>query len=152
MKLLKLPLAALLISLLTAQYSRAQDSPRDIDWELLAEVNFEDQYFEELEGWYLVPQFSDTVRQYDGKQVAIRGYIIPIDVEEGRYALSAYPYNNCFFCGGAGPESVLTLDFRDPPPRYDTDDYQTFRGQLELNDQDQKEFIYILRQARPYSE
>lgn len=147
----KYRIALLIFVLFAAHLSRGQSEPVKIDWELLAQVDFEDQYFEELEGWYLVPQFSDTVRQYDGKQVAIRGYIIPMDVDEGRYALSAYPYNNCFFCGGAGPESVITLDFKESPPRYDTDDYQTFSGQLKLNDQDKKEFIYILRRARPYS-
>lgn len=124
------------------------ENARLIDWKLLAQVDFEDRYHKEYEAWYLFPKFSDKVQKLDGRQVAIKGYVIPLDVDGGLYALSAYPFSACFFCGGAGPESVISLKFDGDHPRYDTDDVATFTGRLELNDSDVENFNYILHEAR----
>ncbi len=120
-----------------------------IDWKILADIDFEDRYSKELEGWYIFPIFSKQVKQYENKVVIIKGYIIPLDVEGGQYALSAYPFSSCFFCGGAGPESVMTLRFTQPPKRYKTDDVVSFTGTLELNDSNPDDFCYILNRATP---
>ncbi len=120
-----------------------------IDWKMLSEVKFEDKYSEELAGWYLYPVFSEKVKMLANKKVVIKGYIIPVDVEGGEYALSAYPFSSCFFCGGAGPESVMTLKFAEKPKRYKTDDVVTFMGTLQLNDSDIDSFCYILKSAEP---
>ena len=48
------------------------------------------------------------------------------------YALSAFPFSSCFFCGAAGPESVLELDLKHQQ-EYLTDEVITFKGVLELN-------------------
>lgn len=135
--------------LLTANITTAQKNEASIiDWKFLSQVKFKDHYFKELEAWYLIPQFSDPVRKLDGKPVIIKGYIIPLDVGEGKYALSANPFSSCFFCGGSGPESVLTLQFAERPPRYKTDDVVRFTGTLILNDEDPDQFTYILKNAR----
>lgn len=126
----------------------AQDDALLIDWKMLSEVEFKDKYYPDFEAWYLYPEFPESIKKLDGKQVIIKGYIIPLDVEAGIYALSAYPFSSCFFCGGAGPESVMSLKFKSPPPRYDTDDVVQLTGTLELNDSNVEEFNYILRKAR----
>lgn len=123
-------------------------SARLIDWKLLAKVEFHDKYYPEYEAWYLYPEFSERVKALDGKPVIIKGYVIPLDVDEGLYALSAYPFSACFFCGGAGPESVMKLNFKNKPPRYETDDVVNFTGTLKLNDSDVDDFNYILEDAR----
>ncbi|WP_421754020.1 DUF3299 domain-containing protein [Croceimicrobium sp.] len=122
----------------------AQSEAKVIDWKLLAKVEFIDQYFEDFEAWYLVPDFSDEVEKLNGKKVLIKGYVIPLDVDGGKYALSAYPFSACFFCGGAGPESVMSLHFAEKPPRLETDDYLNFVGTLKLNKSDVEDFNYIL--------
>lgn len=119
-----------------------------IDWKLLAKVEFVDKYFEEYEAWYLVPKFSEEVKALDGKTVVIKGYVIPLDVDGGQYALSAYPFSACFFCGGAGPESVMSLHFKDSPDRFDTDEYLNFSGTLRLNSKDVEDFNYILEDCK----
>lgn len=124
------------------------ENAKIIDWKLLAQVDFEDRYHEEYEAWYLYPKFSPKIEALDGKQVAIKGYVIPLDVEGGLFALSAYPFSACFFCGGAGPESVISLKFEEAPPRYDTDDVATFTGRLELNSTDVENFNYILHDSQ----
>lgn len=120
-----------------------------IDWKMLSKIKFEDKYSDELAGWYLYPVFSEKIKTLANKKVVIKGYIIPVDVEGGEYALSAYPFSSCFFCGGAGPESVMTLKFAEKPKRYKTDDVITFMGTLQLNDSDIDSFCYILNSAKP---
>lgn len=143
----KILIASLLLSVLVPGCLSAQNSARIIDWKLLAKVDFEDRYHEEYEAWYLFPIFSDKVKALDGKPVIIKGYIIPVDIEDGLYALSAYPFSNCFFCGGAGPESVMSLKFEEKPPHFDTDEVASFTGILRLNDKNVDDFNYILEKA-----
>jgi hypothetical protein len=125
----------------------AQNSAELIDWKVLAQVDFKDQYFEQYEAWYLVPEFKKDVKKLEGKTVMIKGYVIPLDVDGGQYALSAYPFSACFFCGGAGPESVMSLEFSEKPRRYKTDEQLFFKGKLELNNTDVDRFNYILNEC-----
>jgi hypothetical protein len=129
--------------------AQAQKTAQIIDWKVLAKVDFIDKYFPEFEAWYLIPKFQEEVKALDQKPIIIKGYIIPMDVEGGEYALSAYPFSACFFCGGAGPESVIKLELAEKTERFDTDDIITFSGTLELNDSDVDNFNYILQNCRP---
>ena len=149
-KTLKFMVKKLITLLLFTAFSlglNAQKSAKLIDWKVLAKVDYEDRYHEEYEAWYLYPIFSDEVKKLDGKQVIIKGYMIPLDVEGGVYALSAYPFSACFFCGGAGPESVMSLKFKGSPERYETDDVVTLTGVLELNNSNVDDFNYVLKNA-----
>lgn len=47
------------------------------------------------------------------KKVSIRGYFLDLDPNGEWYILSKNPFATCFFCGKAGPETVLQLlDFK----------------------------------------
>ncbi len=120
-----------------------------VTWEDLSKVDFEDKYYPDYEGWFLFPNFSESVKALNNQPIIIKGYIIPIDVEDNLYALSAYPFSSCFFCGNAGPESVMTLEFKNPPKKWKTDDLVNFTGILKLNDSDLENFNYILQEAIP---
>ncbi len=91
-----------------------------------------------------VPVFSEDVLAMDGKTVDVRGYIIPVEGYKGHkeFIFSAYPYNMCFFCGGAGPETVMEV-FANEPIEY-TAEPITIRGKLELNADDINRLIYAL--------
>ena len=119
-----------------------------IDWRFLQDVKFEEKFFKEAEGWFLFPKFGNSIKEINGKMVQIRGYIIPIDIDAGMYALSAYPFAACFFCGGAGPETVISLKLEKGHRRYKTDDVVTFKGVFNLNDKDVNDFNYILKNAK----
>ena len=80
-----------------------------ITWELLKDVEFDEIWSEEFQAYYMVPKFSKSVKEMDGKEVQIRGFIIPVDIVQDYYVLSANPYSSCFFCGQAGPESVMEI-------------------------------------------
>ncbi len=117
----------------------------ELTWQVLSDVEFTDIYLEELDAYYWMPEFGPQVIAAEGKEFHITGYMIPVDVDEDFYVLSRFPFANCFFCGGAGPESVIDLRFPTREKRtYQTDDRLTFRGTLRLNADDVYQMNYIL--------
>ena len=91
-----------------------------------------------------VPVFSEAVRKYDGVEIVIRGYIVPSQGYEGQteFFLSAYPYNMCFFCGGAGPETIMEVYTKEEIDY--TAEAVIVKGVLRLNDSDINRLIYAL--------
>jgi hypothetical protein len=122
-------------------------TPTKLTWKTMQNIKFEKKYYKEIDGEMMKPIFTEELKKLDGQMVEVEGYVIPLD-EKGRYAaLSANPYASCFFCGKAGPASVLTLKFKKKNKSYDTDDYRHFKGRLQLNTDDINEFYYILNEA-----
>lgn len=126
------------------------DGLEELTWKQLTDVEFKDVYVEELDAYYWKPTFGDNVKSLEGREVYITGYIIPVDYDENFYVLSRYPFANCFFCGGAGPESVVDLRFKNENRMYETDERLTFRGKLALNADDVYQMNYILEGAEEY--
>ncbi len=117
-------------------------------WKTLAKITFTKQY-DELMGFKVdVPVFSEDIRALEGKEVTIRGYIIPVEGYKSHkeFIFSAYPYNMCFFCGGAGPETVMEV-FASEPVEYSAEQV-TLKGKLELNATDINRLMYALNDAR----
>ncbi len=120
----------------------------ELTWRTLSDVEFKDVYIEELDAYYWKPTFGESVLSLEGKSVFITGYVIPVDYDEDFYVLSRYPYANCFFCGGAGPESVVDLRFKSKSRKYKTDERLTFEGKFTLNEDDVYQMNYILVDAQ----
>ena len=119
-----------------------------IDWVNLANVTFEEMQDSSQIFTYNRATFGDELRQLAGQRVRITGYIIPMDPMGITYVLSRNPNATCFFCGGAGPETVLQLQFKTVGrKRYTTDDRLTFTGRLQLNEKDIDSLTYVLLEA-----
>jgi hypothetical protein len=116
----------------------------ELTWKILADVQFKDVYLADLDAYYWKPTFGASVKALEGKDVFITGYLIPVDADENFYVLSRYPFANCFFCGGAGPESVIDLRFKGDHRVYKTDERLTFKGKFKLNSTDIYQMNYIL--------
>ena len=125
-------------------------APMELTWRTLTDVDFKDVYIDELDAYYWKPTFGASVKALEGKEVYITGYVIPVDYDEDFYVLSRYPFANCFFCGGAGPESVVDLRFKAKTRRYETDERLTFKGKFALNANDVYQMNYILEGAQEY--
>lgn len=135
-----------------AVVATADEDLSELTWQALSDVEFTDVYLEELDAYYWMPAFGPQVMAAEGKEFFITGYMIPVDVDEDFYVLSRYPFANCFFCGGAGPESVIDLRFPGKGERaYQTDDRLSFRGTLRLNADDVYQMNYILEGAVEYT-
>lgn len=144
MKKLLLTMTAVLTLGIFAQVAAQNESNI---WKTLAKITYKKEY-DELLGFKVdVPVFSQDVQNLSGKVVEIKGYIIPVEGYKSHkeFVFSAYPYNMCFFCGGAGPETVMEV-YSKEPVQY-TDQPIILRGKLELNDSDMNRLIYGLREA-----
>lgn len=124
---------------------KAQDSPNM--WKTLADVTYIKKYDDFLGFKVDYPVFSEKVEGLDGQEVTIRGYIIPIEGYKSHkeFIFSAYPYNMCFFCGGAGPETVMEIQAAEAI-KY-TAEPITIRGKLKLNDDDINQLMYAMTEV-----
>lgn len=129
----------------------AMQEYRTVRWWQLQDVSFEDVYDSANDLYYLKPIFGDRVLALNNQMIEVSGYVIPVDISSGMYVLSAYPFSSCYFCGGAGPESVMQLKFKElPKDKMKTDDYLTFRGRMKLNSENREDLNYILLNAEYY--
>jgi hypothetical protein len=143
---------AALTSKTIASTSIDLDSYSELTWKDLTDVEFKDVYVDELDAYYWKPIFGPLVKDLEGGKFYITGYVIPVDIDEDFYVLSRYPFANCFFCGGAGPETVIDLQFEGHSPReYATDERLSFAGELKLNADDVYQMNYILVGAHEHT-
>lgn len=124
-----------------------QESGTLINWKTLSDVRYKQRFNEEYELYFMYPTFGSKVKSLEGKLVSIKGYMIPIDEYGRRYVISAKPMAQCFFCGGAGPESLIELEFKKKGQRFKTDEIRTVSGILRLNGNDVEHLSYILTRA-----
>lgn len=121
-----------------------------IDWNLLADVKFNQKYSEDLGITYDEAVFGKWILPFDGKEVSITGFMIPLDGMGLSWVLSRNPNASCFFCGGAGPETVIELRLKPSAmKRYKLDEKRTFRGKLKLNRENMDHLTYMLLEAEP---
>ena len=118
-------------------------------WKTLTKIGWKTAFNEYIGTEIQLPIFSDEVNALNGKEITIQGYILPLDLSEGNYLiLSAFPYASCFFCGNAGPETVMEV-YMKKPQLYAADEKVTFKGKLKLNQEDGMHLIYMLEEAEP---
>lgn len=135
-----------LLGVVLASTSPATAQSKNL-WTTLGKVTFKKQYDEMLGFKVDVPVFAEEVRALAGKMVEVKGYIIPVEgyKNQKEFVFSAFPYSMCFFCGGAGPETVMEV-YSKEPVKY-TAEAIIIRGKLELNDSDVNRLMYILNGA-----
>lgn len=116
-------------------------------WKVLSKVQIEKRFDEILNYEIDFPTFSDEVKALNGKEIVLEGWIIPLDELRGEnyFVLSALPFANCFFCGGAGPETVLEV-FSEKNIKF-TEKRIKVKGILNINADDPLKLMYILQKA-----
>ena len=116
-------------------------------WPTLARVTFTKEYDELLGLKVDKPVFSQAVKDLDGQRITLKGYVIPTEGYKSHkeFVFSAYPYSSCFFCGGAGPETVVEV-LAKAPIAYSADAI-TLSGKLKLNSTDPNALMYTLEES-----
>lgn len=94
------------------------------------------------------PRFSQQLKSLDKKKITISGYMYPLDEAKTHqyFMLSYYPIKVCFFCGGAGPESIIEVNTVKPIKL--TSKKIKFTGTLRLNYDDPDRMFFILLDAK----
>jgi len=124
-----------LITLIIIVWSMPIYGQKTVTWETLAQVKMYREFDANMgfEVNTAPPEFSPSVVALDGQKVRVRGYVIPVDIDLNLYMVSANPFANCFFCGNAGPETVVELFPGERFRRFATDEMVTFEGTLSVN-------------------
>jgi hypothetical protein len=93
------------------------------------------------------PKFEAKQRTHDGKKVTLSGYMYAYEEAPVHkfFMLSFYPVSMCFFCGGAGPETVIEVTMKKPFKF--TSRKITLTGTLQLNQDDPERLFYFLLNA-----
>lgn len=136
-----------ILILLTSVICTAIFAQTQVRWEDLSKVKFTEVYNDDLGAYVMIPSFSESIKALEGKEIEIKGHVIPLDIKANDFVLSANPFASCFFCGNSGPETVMELKLT-AKGNYQTDDYKTFRGILKLNSEDIYSLNYILLKAQ----
>lgn len=120
-----------------------------ISWKDLDSLKIE-YYYDADYGDYLgKPTFSNESLAWNGKNVIIEGYWIPVsEIGDSTVSvLSALPYAQCYFCSGAGIETVMQIKAEGHLKRMETDEKVVLKGKLLLNRDDPMELYYQLVMA-----
>ena len=123
----------------------SQGASKD-NWETLSKLEFEksrDEY-----GEIYIPKFGNEIQSLAGKEIELDGYIIPFEGMFGptKLIISSVPIASCFFCGGAGPESVAEV-YLSESVKY-TAKRVKVTGKLTLNKENSDQLMYILKDAK----
>jgi len=124
---------------------------KKVDWKDLSKVKFKEKYFKVYDEWMLYPNFSESVKALNGREISISGYFLDVDPTGKMYVLSKNPMSSCFFCGGGGLETAMELQFA-TKQKIKTDAIITVTGTLKLNKDDIEHFNYILKNCNVTSE
>lgn len=115
-------------------------------WKKLTAVTFRSEFDKQVGYPVQYPVFTPDIKALNGKIVTIKGYIVPMNESKGYFALSMNPFQTCYFCGGAGIETVLEV-YGKKEFRF-TNQQVNVKGKLKLNDFDiMNHLIYILEDA-----
>lgn len=152
MKLLITIVTISVLLLAPVKPSLTQKPAEDGLWELLLDdVNIRYRYSFRNEGFIPRPRFGDQLKALDSTQVSITGFFLPANITGSSFVISYYPMALCFFCSGAGIESVVVMYADERESRrfsnLRTDDFIEVRGRLELNDDVNQNLFYILHDA-----
>jgi hypothetical protein len=139
---MKATICVLLLSVMMLSSTRVDN------WEIFARVKFTPKFFKEVNEYFLFPKMNAEIKALEGKTLTLTGYYLPYDLpDENSVVLSRYPFSSCFFCGGAGPESVAEIVFTSGRPKIKADKIVTVTGTLKLNDSDINHLNFILKSA-----
>ena len=121
-------------------------------WKTLSKITYKKEYDEFLGFKIDKPVFADDIKALEKTEVTVKGYIIPVEgyKSHNEFIFSAYPYNMCFFCGGAGPETVMEVESLEAVEY--TAEQVILKGKLVLNPDDINRLMYLLVEARQVKE
>lgn len=116
-----------------------------LSWKLLSQIKYIKKPSKDYPDGVMFPVINTTLKTKQHKPIVMSGFIIPIDNKN--YALSKNVFASCFFCGQAGPETIMGIKFKNPGMKLKTDQYVTLQGTFRYNDADVDDWIYHIENA-----
>ena len=142
-------LIRVILSVWLTFYVLSLKSQQLLSWDTLALTTWNESGDSSWDVGSLSANFSPSLQRLNGQEVVVDGYVIGLDAMGLSYALSRYSFAACFFCGKAGPETVMDLKIKPKSiPSYELNDTQLkFKGVLELREDNPNGFNVILTNA-----
>jgi hypothetical protein len=116
-----------------------------LNWKLLGQIKYLKKSSSDYPEGVMYPVINTTLKTKQTKTIYMSGFIVPIDNKS--YALSKNVFASCFFCGQAGPETIMGIKFKNPGTKLKTDQYVTLQGTFRYNDSDVEDWIYHIENA-----
>ena len=117
-------------------------------WNTLALMKYERQYAESdgIGAQAGQGRFLPMIEQLNGTEIEVKGYIIPLSGKKAQshFMFSAYPFASCFFCGKAGPESVIEVFMKDDKKVEYSDNSITIKGVFKFLPNKMDDIMYQL--------
>jgi hypothetical protein len=120
-------------------------APDTLTWKLLGVIKYVNKPSKDYPDGVMFPIINSTLKAKSKKKIVMSGFIVPID--NVSYALSKNVFASCFFCGQAGPETIMGIKFKGATPKLKTDQYVTMEGTFRYNDNDVNDWIYHIENA-----
>ncbi|GGG92049.1 hypothetical protein GCM10011416_06090 [Polaribacter pacificus] len=138
---IKTILAFLLISfVINNSYGQIKTS-----WKDIIDIYAKEVIFSEKNPAKAIKGQGKSLKDIEGKKISITGYFLDLDPDGEWFMISKNPFATCFFCGGAGPETVLELmKFKNDKQKFKTDDIVTATGTIKLITENEVDVSFIL--------
>lgn len=94
-------------------------------------------------------QIIPLIEALDGTEVTVKGYVVPLSGKKAQshFMFSAYPYSSCYFCGGAGPETIMEA-FADGDSKIEySENAITLKGIFKFTSKDPNDIMFTLEHA-----
>lgn len=107
-----------------------------LPWSVVTETTLDRQYR---------PTFARYLKDLDGKQVTLDGYLQPLgdDADLNAFLLVEYPIG-CWYCEQPEPTAILLVELPEGKTHPYTREQVKVRGKLRLNANDPENFIYTI--------
>ena len=115
-----------------------------LNWKILGQIKFVKKKHKDY-GEIDFPVINDVLKKKSGKKILMSGFIVPID--NVNYALSKNVFASCFFCGKAGPETIMGIKFKVGKIKLKTDQYVILEGNFRVNENNVEDWIYHIEDA-----
>ena len=116
-----------------------------LNWKMLGQIKFLKKPSKDYPEGVMFPVINPALKAKNSHTIYMTGFIVPIDNKN--YALSKNVFASCFFCGQAGPETIMGIKFKNPATKLKTDQYVTLQGTFRYNDNDVDDWIYHIENA-----
>ncbi len=116
------------------------DAVNALPWSVLAETGL-DRKFQ--------PSFATYLRELDGKQISLNGYMQPLgqELEMGAFLLIEYPVG-CWYCEMPEITGIVLVELPENKTATYTRGPVEINGRLKLNSSDPENFLYTINKAK----
>ena len=146
---MRIKLLVIYIIILTTFSLNARNQSKENVWNLLLkDVKIGYIYSLKYDALLPKPKFGKELKKLDGQTITIKGFFLPLDLTGDLFVISYNPMSTCFFCTGAGLQTIIELNVLPEHlkkfKRLRTDNYFQVKGKLRLNTDTSEHLIYIL--------